>query len=87
MRKTVVVDIEKDNQRCIERPTDMPLPERLAKEYNGLPFELFDDWIELQEEMQEAGLPEETVHTFEWDPDDFDEKGHRKVGSKFKKQQ
>ena len=83
MRKTVVFDGDKDNKRCIERPTDMPFHERLAKEYNGLPFELFCEWMDLREE----GLIDETVHVFEWDTEDFDERGWRKVGSRFKRKE
>ena len=81
MRKTVVFDLEKDEKRLLEHHTCMRLSERLAKEYNGLPFELFCEWHDLIEE----GLIEETVHTFEWDPDDFDEEGLRKVGSSIRK--
>ena len=83
MRKTVVFDGDKDEQRCLERPTDMPIKERLVKEYDGLPFELFAEWME----ECELGLTNETVHVFEWDTEDFDERGWRKVGSRFKRKE
>ena len=83
MRKTVIFDYDKDNKRCEEHPTDMPFKERLAKEYNGLPFELIVEWMDLREE----GLIDETVHVFEWDTEDFDERGWRKVGSRFKRKE
>ena len=81
MRKTVIFDCDKDDKRCEEHPTCMSLTERLAKEYNGLPFELFCEWDDLREE----GLIDETVHVFEWDTEDFDERGLRKVGSRWEK--
>ena len=81
MRKTVVFDPEKDTKRCMEHHSCMLLHERLAKEYNGLPFELFCEWMDMIEE----GLIDETVHTFEWDTEDFNEDGERKVGSRWEK--
>ena len=83
MRKTVIFDSDKYEQRCMEHPSDVPFPERLAKEYNGLPFELFNEWMR----DCELGLADEDVHVFEWDTEDFDEEGNRKVGSRFKRKE
>ena len=83
MRKTVIFDCDKDDKRFEEHPTCMSLTERLAKEYNGLPFELFNEWMR----DRELGIADKNVHLFEWDTEDFDEEGNRKVGSRFKRKE